>query len=216
MRSRADAGFSLVELLVSVALLGLLSLLMLNGVFSGRRVWERLENRTAAVESVEAAQTTLRARLQRSFPLARYDASAPYVDFEGEADTLSFLAPPALAARPAALRRFTLGVSGTGDLVLVSASDLALDAREASAEEVLLSGVQSVDIAYWGAAPPDGGVRWRSRWVSQPTPPELVRIRVVLAPGDRRFWPELLVRPAADLASNCVLDPVTGLCGSAG
>lgn len=214
MRHRA-AGFSLVELLVSLAILGLLSLLLLNGVFSGRRVWERLETRQSALEDVEGAQAAIRTRLERTYPLTRFDASAPYVDFEGEAQTLRFLAPPALADRPAALQRYTLGLTGAGELVLAASSDLALDAGRANARHVLLRNVRAVDFAYWGAAPPDDTPRWRPAWRTQPASPELVRLRIEFQPGDRRRWPELIVRPAANVGSTCVLDPATGRCGGA-
>lgn len=211
-----DSGFSLVELLVSLAILGLLSLMLLQGVFSGRRVWERLDSRAVRLETVEDAQSALRDRLERAFPLTRYDASAPFADFQGEAKVVRFLAPPPLSARPAALRRYTLGLTTSGDLVLTSASDVALDAARASEQTVLLRNVRSVDFTYWGVAPPDNVERWRPTWRARPTTPQLVRIRLAFQPGDRRVWPELIVRPAANVGSACVVDATTGACRGLG
>lgn len=213
--SRAEQGFSLVELLVSLVIVALLSSLMLSGVLSGRRVWERLEERVSAVEQTERAQLLLRTRLERAHPVSRFDASRPFVDFEGETRAVRFVAPPPLAQRPGALRRYQLGLTGAGDLMLVSVSDLSFTPEAAADQVVVLSGVETVDFAYWGLGQGEQSRRWRPDWRFQPTLPELIRVRVAFKAGDRRRWPELLIDPAADVGTACLMDPETGRCGDA-
>ena len=54
----------------------------------------------------------------------------------------------------------------------------------------LLNGVARLELAYFGPAgnlPP----AWRSSWAA-PSLPELVRLRIVFAPGDPRRWADIV------------------------
>ena len=206
MTVRSDRGFALAELLVTLVVLSMVGALIVTGVGTGRRVWARLDAAAVAGESVENAQAALRQRIERVFPATRYDASAPYSDFLGAPASLSFLAPDNDAHRPAPLRRYVLSLALNGDLVLSSTSDLAADEPPAHDDLVLIRGVQAIDIAYFGAAPPDNVPRWRFNWEKRPSPPDLVRVRVQFAAGDRRWWPDLIVHPYATIDSLCTLE----------
>jgi len=67
-RGRFDSGFTLVELLVSLTLLGMLSLVLLGGLHFGRSVWEASETKTAAVDRIRAFQTVFKSELERAYP----------------------------------------------------------------------------------------------------------------------------------------------------
>ena len=200
-----SAGFALVQLLASLVIFGMISLLLIQGIATGRRVWEGMDSSAAAGEAVQTAQNALRDAIERAYPATRYDYGSPYVDFQGAAGALKFTAPPTEIARPSALRRYSLAVTAGGDLVLSSVSDVSADVGAAHENRVLLRGVQQLDIAYFGPAKPDLMPRWRSGWAYQAGLPEVVRVRLSLPPGDRRQWPDLMVRPQATADSDCVL-----------
>ena len=63
-----DAGFTLVEMLVSLTLLALAAVMMLEGLGSGQRLWAGETARIARGETVQAAQAMLRARIERLRP----------------------------------------------------------------------------------------------------------------------------------------------------
>jgi general secretion pathway protein J len=128
------------------------------------------------------------------------------VDFEGAAGALTFLSSPPGSSRPAPLMRYRLEVTTGGELLLSSLSDVAAQGA-ATSRQPLLTGVRQLDLAYFGAADPDQTRRWRSSWQDQPKPPELVRVRVVFEPGDRRWWPDLIVKPQVTIDTACVLEP---------
>jgi len=212
MDARSD-GFALVEVIASLVILVMISLLIVTGVRTGHRVWERLDARTVAGEAVAGAQSLLRERIEKAYASTRLDASAPYTEFDGDAARLRFLAPAPAADGPQPVRRWSLNLGSNGDLVLSSWSDLAADPdHPAIASSVVLRGVKAIDIAYYGAGAPDFQPRWRPRWSGQATPPGLVRIRLGFGPGDRRYWPDLLIHPAVDVDALCKLDPVSGRC----
>ena len=210
-RPGTDAGFTLVESLAALVIVGLLGLLISVGA-SRAAMWAMRPDPASRWTSIEAAQDFLRGRLERGFPYVGVLTSPPQIDFDGLADKADFVAPAAAAKGPDALWRYHLALDPNGDLVLYGRNDLAIDQQRYSDRQVLMRGVGALSLAYFGPAPPDGSAGWRDRWSGQPTLPWLVRVRVDFPPGDPRRWPDLIVRPAAQLDSACVVDPSTGDC----
>jgi general secretion pathway protein J len=214
--ARGTAGFALIEALANLVIVGLLGVMLIQGVTTGRRVWARLDTRSAAFEAVEGAQSALRGRLEQLFPATLYTLGEARVDMDGGPESLAFLAPPAEALRPAPLRRFRLDLTGGQDLVLSSVSDVALSGERGVNRQVLLTGVRQLDIAYYGAQGPDLAAGWRGTWTGQPLPPDLIRVRIAFEPGDPRWWPDLIVRPRATVDAQCIFSPATGHCRGRG
>jgi general secretion pathway protein J len=209
--ARGSAGFTLVEALASLAILALLSLMLVAGIQVARVRLIRLQAADDG-EIVETAQDLLRARLTRAFPYARPNTGFPHVEFDGLPDRVEFFAPPPDADAPDALQDYVLRVTTGGQLQLTRVSDLADEPAQSVRAAALLQGVSSLNIDYFGAAPPDNQPRWRARWEQRDTLPRLVRVRVSFPPGDRRVWPDLVVAPAATLDSLCQIEVNTGLC----
>jgi general secretion pathway protein J len=209
---RETDGFALVEALASLVIVAMLGLMLVQGVTTGRRVWERLDTRAAALEAVDGAQTVLRGRMEQLYPAALYGGAEVLIDMEGGPESVAFLAPAAQALRPAPLRRFRLDLTPGQDLVLSSTADVATIGQPGVNRQVLLTGVRQLDIAYFGSAAPDLSRRWRPTWTGQILPPELIRVRIDFEPGDPRIWPDLLVRPRATIDAACILSASTSHC----
>jgi general secretion pathway protein J len=209
-------GFALIEALASLVIVGMISLLVLQGVGLGKRVWEGIDNTAASAETIEGAQSMLRGRIEQMYPATLYGGNQAEADISGRADSFEFLAPPGDSGRPAPLRRYRLELDVGRQLLLSSISDVVWDKDRGVTQQILLSGVQQIDLAYFGAAPPDFARQWRSTWYQQTVPPELVRIRVAFEPGDPRRWPDLIVRPLTTIDSACILSAATSHCRGRG
>jgi general secretion pathway protein J len=208
----SSRGFALIEVLASLVVIGMMALLMVAGMTTGRRVWEGIDRREAAGEALDNAQIMLRNRIEQIYPMTKYDGNPPYIDFQGVAQGLTFLANPPEADRPAPLRRYSLFVDAAGELVLSSISDVSPEQGAAIDNQVLLRQVRQLDISYFGPVNLDRHEGWRRDWRDQAALPEIVRVRVTFEPGDARSWPDLMIHPRTTIDTLCLLNPATHRC----
>jgi general secretion pathway protein J len=188
-----EGGFTLAEMLVSLALLAIAATFLAEGFASARTLGARMETRQSDGETVAAAEDLIRARIETLRPRTVYRSAVPVVDLQGTADRLE-LVTSGIGGDAASARR-SLSLSPAGELVL----------EDAGGRQVLLRGVKDLALDYFGTQP--GASRgWRDAWRDLPSPPELVRVRVTFTAGDRRRWPELIARPGAMVDTACVLD----------
>ena len=210
-----EAGFTLTELLVSLSVLALMSLLLLQGVQASRHVWQGGSRVSAAADTIQSAQELVRYRLERTYFETAMDAIPPYPFFSGDDGALTFISVPPGSGGVAALRTYTLSVSAEGDLVFTSISTLdpSPSAKTPSSRRVefLLHGVESLSVAYFDPGPGEGR-GWKSSWQRRSHPPALVRLQVNFPVDDRRWWPALLVHPIATADRECLVSPLSSVC----
>eukprot|EP01037_Dinobryon_pediforme_P006064 gene6064-6138_t len=217
-------GFSLAEMLVALAVLGLAAVLltaMVGRVGQGLTIWQRDDH---AAADLAAAAFTLRQRLAMMQPVGDAQGGGSTIDFDGGRTTMDFTAPAPQRDAPDALRRYRLARDAAGNLVLFSLStlDTRTDPHALSTTgwtgEVLLNGVTRIEIRYWGRNPrsalPAAARRsaepilatpaaWQGAWSHRNALPQLVAVRISFAEGDRRIWPDLIVHPHAAIAEPC-------------
>ncbi len=198
-RSRAESGFTLLELLVSMTLLGLIALLLAGGLRFGTRAWETQAERSHAGGELVALQGFLRRQLEQAFQPFQ-DGDDPRYLFEGTRDGLRFTAPLMARAAPAGLHHLDLRLNDERQLVLSwrpAEPDEGFGSRARPwRREVLLEGAEELGFAYLPAPERRGGVElrdWRDEWRDEPDVPALLRLRVRFATSDARVWPDLLV-----------------------
>jgi Tfp pilus assembly protein PilX len=208
--ARSD-GFALVEALASLVIVGLIGLMLFEGIGTAARVWERMDARQSGRESVDGAQSTLRDRLEEIYPATLYDKNPPYADFTGQASRIEFISSPSQSGRPAPLRRYGVLLNTAGQLILTSVSDVAPQ-TDTVVNQVMLRGVRAIDIAYFGSRQPDFTRQWRPDWDDETLLPEAIRIRLAFEPGDRRTWPDLIIHPQVMIDTSCSADPVSHGC----
>jgi general secretion pathway protein J len=186
MRPRRAAGFTLLEILVVLVVLGLLVATLARGVDFGLNAWGRQTLALAARGELETVDRALRRLIEHMDPGA---AGWP-ATVAGGPHTLAFATD--LPAAPARQAEVALGVDRAHRLVLHWHPRLAVAAAEQAT--TLLEGVERLELRYWRPGGPGGGGAWLDAWQGQGLP-GLVRLRIVFRPGDPRHWPDLIAAP---------------------
>jgi general secretion pathway protein J len=214
---KSEAGFTLVELLVALALFGLLSVALFGSIRFGMTAWLHGTARADQVGQTLQAQNLLRRLIEDAYPLFLPEVpSGGHVDFDGSRQSLELLAPTPIARSTAGRSRFRFATERrdtTVDLVLTSSIELAwTEQGPPPISAVVLAGVGDVEFSYFGATGSDRAPTWHEAWHGQSMLPELMRVRVRFADGDLRIWPELLIAPKITADVGCLYDPLTSRC----
>lgn len=187
-------GYSLLELVIALALLGFIAVAMTGGIRFGARAWEVSEQKVESVERLEGAQNLLRSLLQRAVPRQLDPAFAVDLDlFRGTAEALTFTASAPSAFGAEGLTRFELRVEGDAPAQRLLLSWQGANGAAPAKTQELVAGAERIDIAY-AVREQTGGLRWRDSWSDQSGAPVLVMIRALFPKSSNRRWPPLIVR----------------------
>lgn len=191
LRLRGTCGFTLLELLVAVTVLGLILLLALNGLRFGARSWEAERNHSERTSQARAMQDYLRRQFALIVPLTEHDGVSTRLAFSGGHERLQFVASMSRGQQHAGRYVFTLQPQRQGDgerLVLEYALlDPALRTLEGLDPQhvVLLDALTAVTFDYFGSERRGVRDRWSSSWPADAAElPKLLRLRIEKAGFD--------------------------------
>jgi len=215
MRRTAQEGFTLVELLVAMALLALLSALLLGGLRMSRAAVVRGEAATERLLRTELGLAVMRRQLEEADPLPLGTAAAPRIAFTGDAQNIVFIAPPgaylALGGEEITWLVIEPGTGGARIVLRYRPLDRAadhwpptLDARDMQSV-VLLDGAAGAQFAYFGRLDPADDAQWQTEWRDASALPGLIRFSVATLP-------DLVVNPRLGRPINSALLPGAALC----
>ncbi|MBV8070720.1 MAG: prepilin-type N-terminal cleavage/methylation domain-containing protein [Acidobacteriaceae bacterium] len=188
-----QAGFTLVELLVALALLSVITTAILGGIDLTHRVWKTSPEREHRTE-IETAAETLRTLLTQMLPaVAPGDDGMARLVFQGSphelvavnlSDGRSQVGGMALTRISFAKGKADGDTTATGQIRISStvfrAGTAFAPAPADAATSALFHNVVSFDITYFGVVTPGKPPVWQNQWLGQDHLPELVSARVVL------------------------------------
>jgi general secretion pathway protein J len=189
-----ERGFTLLELLVAVALLGMMSVILLNGVQFGARAWERAEARLDRASDRAAREGLLRRQLSQIYPIRRDRRADAQLVFNGARDALHFAGPAPAHAAVAGTYIYDLRVSADGRKELVLSWSMMGNGAYPG-RIVLLRDVRSVELSYFGALRQDRPSAWRSSWQNGEYLPRMISLRVAGSGGETDGPIEMVVAP---------------------
>jgi general secretion pathway protein J len=187
---RSNAGFTLVELLVALTIMGMVSGLMMSSISFSMKTVDTVESRIAAIESFHQSQRALRRQIQLAQPILDIDSEIPrQLDFDAKVNKLEFIAPVPGLGNGGGLYRISLRIEddfsadGNGGRLTMSYRMNISSSRYpsndfATNEVVLLENFSHARFSYFDTLPVVGG-DWSSDWQYADRLPDLVRLNVV-------------------------------------
>jgi general secretion pathway protein J len=204
--TNAEAGFTLIEMLIALALMTVIASLLVNAVGSARQALTVVDRRVTQA-SVPAVQSVLRRLLIE----ARANADAaqhadPDRTFIGEASKLRFVSSFVPRGQYGGLWRYEITVDASegaaGSSALVLTQQLVRPTSSAASpplRTVVLKEVRALTVRYFGAEEKDSAPQWQDAWRHPYRLPRLVSVDATFVRPDRRQWPTLIVAlPLAD------------------
>lgn len=194
-RRPGEQGLTLIELLLSLAILVVLTGFLAGGLSMGRRAFDADRANEIGSETDAAIQSV--SSLIASALSVRVSTSSqkPGIIFDGRRETLVFVGLSEGRSLRGGPHKIGLRRSG-GDLVVdvaTTAGETAKDAPQPPPTRVVvLSGVREVSFSYFGRMDPSGVPAWRTDWSRLERLPDLVSIRIEFE-DERRNEPATIV-----------------------
>jgi len=211
-----EAGFTLVELLVGLALFSMLATLLFDNVRFGIKSWQLGSAHAEQFEHDLITQDLLRRLIGNVYPMLVVDGATQRLDFEGDKEAVSFLGDAPVVTNAGGRFRYKVLVErqrDRTDLVMSAAPELANPQGAALARRtVLLSDIDQAEFSYFGDGEAEQALQWQDSWRQRVNMPRLMRIRVAFRSADARTWPDLLIALRITADVGCVYDPMTRRC----
>ncbi|MEO0412255.1 MAG: prepilin-type N-terminal cleavage/methylation domain-containing protein [Pseudomonadota bacterium] len=173
-------GFSLLELLVAMTILGMVGAAIAGAVRFGVMTFERGGTHMAALEQLHSVELALRNQFEAlPLQLVRGADKKAVAVFSGQANAVQFLFSPPASARPAQEVLATLEARHGNILTL----DLGAGDGQ---PRVLMHNLQSATFSYFGPSKPNAPSIWQDSWSQRARLPDM--IEVTLQPAQDADW----------------------------
>jgi prepilin-type N-terminal cleavage/methylation domain-containing protein len=194
-RRRGEQGLTLIELLLSLAILAVLTGFLAGGLSMSRRAFAT--DRASEIGSeTSAAIQTVAALVGSALPV-RFDGAGPKdaIGFDGRGEAISFVGLSEGRSLRGGPHKIVLRRSGgdiVADFVPLNGARAKENPEPAATRVVVLSGVRDIRIGYFGTVDAKVKPTWRADWVRAERLPDLVSIRIEFE-DERRNEPATVV-----------------------
>ena len=205
---KAQPGFTLIEVLIAMTLLGLIMVMLHQAMSLGAKSWDYGETTAVEVAQMRDVYGFIRKQINRIQPISRSRGLPQTKDekpFVGEREYLRFIAnlPNNIGIAGPVIHELQVEEGDQGTQILLK---LKMDHPDAEWEltqdddkvgYVLLSGVSEVAFEYFGAKNKGQNADWHDRWDEGEVLPKLIKIKITF-PDDHAEWPEMTAKIKVD------------------
>jgi general secretion pathway protein J len=193
-RRRGEQGLTLIELLLSLAILAILTGFLAGGLSMARQAFGA--DRASEIGSeTSAAIQTVAALVGSALPV-RFDGAGPKdaIGFDGRGEAISFVGLSEGRSLRGGPHKIVLRRSGSdivADFAALNGARSKENPEPAATRVVVLSGVREIHIRYFGTVDKIKPA-WRADWIRAERLPDLVSIRIEFE-DERRNEPATVV-----------------------
>jgi general secretion pathway protein J len=208
MRAGRARGFTLLELMIGLALLGLIMTLIFAGLQLSIRGWDAADASGERANRIRLVQSLLARELAAVYPYRWKNTADMNLAFVGAGDSLKFVSSTPARASPGGLNlvEFAFARSPQGVRLLMRRQIPAREQRDFDrlVDEdgmVLLDGLEGASFEFFGSDIPAGKPTWRDRWEDPQRLPRLVRVS--LRSKESAAWPDVVVALRVNERAGC-------------
>lgn len=194
-RRPGEQGVTMIELLLSLAILVVLTGFLAGGLSIGRRAFDA-DRVNGIASQTDAAIEVISGLIGSALPAQGDTGDQPAnVVFDGRQDAVSFVGLSEGHSLRGGPHRISLQRSGRD--VVVNVKNLTARAKKETDERslqgiVVLRGVREVSFEYFGRTKASSAPSWRTEWLGAERLPDLVSIRIDFE-DERRNQPAIIV-----------------------
>jgi general secretion pathway protein J len=199
LRRRASAGFTLIEVLIAMTLLGIMVVLLFSSMKICADSWQKGEDKITKVNEVAVVYQFFQHHLSTAKPLwddFSDENKIKVFAFQGKSQELQFVSAFPASAKKSGLQLFSLKLINHGNEQIIQVSITPFfPSAEGEAwrkEEVtLLRHVRNFSLSYFGSDDAQTEGIWQEDWLVKESQPRLVKIKIER--DDDSYWPEMIV-----------------------
>jgi len=175
-------GFTLLELMISITLIGIIALVVAGAMRLGYRSVDAGERKVESLERLRSSLTLIDSQIQSEIPLTIDEDNSRKYYFKGEKGTLQFPSNCSLWSGQAGYVVVTYSVvpDERGKQALwISESIIGAENAENKVAAKLFESLDQISFQYFYKGPTDQEGKWVEQWTEDTDIPEKVNVRLV-------------------------------------
>lgn len=176
---KGEAGFTLLELMISISLLVIIILIIGGAMRLGSRSVNAGEKKIETLERVRASLNLIDSQIQSMTPLTYIEDAARKFYFKGERDALQFSSNYSvwLGQRGYVIAAYRVETDNYGKQTLyVSENIVGIEAKK---ETKLLEAADAIYFDYFIKEPAEEKGKWIEKWTDDNNIPEKIRLHLI-------------------------------------
>ena len=207
-------GFTLIELTITITLLGVISLIVAGGLRLGSRAWEKGEKKIGDTQSVGIILESIKRQISSALPYAVKEDGKLSPFFFGDKKELNFISlTPLHTDQTMGIVHVIYLVSKDNDNletlkyiereIISKPPTIDSDSPEAETMQDLENGLQELSFEYAGLPENEDPIEWRQEWNSRETNclPGVVKISMTIR-GEKQPFNIIIRLPAGSVWDN--------------
>ncbi|MCF6202873.1 MAG: prepilin-type N-terminal cleavage/methylation domain-containing protein [Methylococcaceae bacterium] len=197
MMKSKRSGFTLIEVLIGMSLLGLMMLLLFASLRICVQNWNAGEKKIVQVSQRAIVQNFFQSKLHATLPLNADFFEEQQFSFQGNAEQMQFVASMPASVGKLGIQLFTLSLQpGENN----QGSELKVNIRpffpKSETEEwddesvVILKQIQALRFSYFGSDEIADEPVWQEEWLDKQILPKMVSVDIELTNGE--VWPQVV------------------------
>jgi len=179
MHTQCNKGFTLLELMISMVMIGIIVLIIAGAMRLGFRSVQAGERKIESLERTRTAITILDSQIQSQIPLTYDDEGVQKPYFSGSRESLQFTTNYSIwgGERGYVTVLYTVGQDDNGKRALYASENLVH--VEQKSQTQLLNALDSIYFEYFYKDPTSEVGQWVEQWTDDTSIPEKVRINLI-------------------------------------